>query len=312
MTQTPAIPVTFYVQAGAAIGIGHLERSTVLARELARAGLQAQFRLVADALGRDEAAARKIHDAAPGRKGGRAVVIDAVTIPASDARWISRFDKRILISPVCDRADLATHVLVRRAPEKLRSALSAGALLIEDPTFAFVTSSHLSPRALDFERLTVGICLSGSREGPDLPLLVHAVAKIPTVSAIHVLSRARPPSLPQGAPRLVWQTPDRAPWTFLADVNVFIGGQGLMLAEAAAQGLPVISLAQPDRDSRNRDLVELRCVTEIRRSPLDEAALQKLLADRAALMAMHQAAFKNLPRNCAGAMAERLHSILTM
>lgn len=292
--------------------MGHIERSTALAREMAKAGFETRFFLVADEMGQLEAAARGIrHAPASSHTAARAVVIDAVTVAAADARWIARFARRILISPVCDRADLATHVLVRSAPKILRESLPAEALLIEDPAFAFVTSGELSVRALDFEHLTVGICLSGGDPGGDLDPLLHAVAETSRVRDIRVLSHRRPNALAQGTPRPIWQARDPSPWTFMKDVNLFIGGEGIMLAEAAAQGIPAISLIQTDRESRNRHLVEANCTREINRSPLDVRALQTLLADRASLAAMHRAARQVALHGSAAAMGRRACAILT-
>jgi hypothetical protein len=232
-------------------------------------------------------------------------VIDAVTVPEGDAGILARSPQRILISPICDRAEIATHAMLRTVPEALHTRLVPGCVVIQDDRFAYVTAAGLTPRHLDHhDKLVVGICLSGGAGQPDIGALLNAARSAPGVAAVHVIH-------PQGAelsgPGLAvyHHAFSENPWHDLASINVFVGGDGVMIAEAVAQGLPCLSVISPGAGEKNWGLAEAGCVEVCQRdnAPM---ALTALLSDPERLSSMHRAALAQTARQDAGALARAI------
>lgn len=304
--------VTAFVQAGASVGLGHLYRSAALARGLSRAGIQTRFCLDADALGFQQARALGL-DIEVDEQGEQAdaAIMDAVTVPGTLARRVAQFPQRILISPVCDRADLATHALVRSASTELRDALPETSTLVVDPAFGFVTAEGLEAFPLDFGELTIGVCLSGGDDPFDLDKLIHNLSSVAGVSEIRVLSHQAPALKPERGPRVVHSHSTPAPWQFLSSANVFVGGEGVMISEAVAQGLPTFSLCRGQYTFKNQSLVDTGCVELISRDEKGIAQLVTSLGDPDRLTTMHHSALAAFPPGSSGALADSITTILT-
>jgi hypothetical protein len=303
---THAAETVFYVQGSADAGMGHLARSAALIRAFDARDLNNRVVLRVDdqgrLLARDKGLAARETDFLHGTPAPACIVIDAVTVPNADALALSQSPRRILISPVCDRADLATHALLRSAPEGLRHRLASDCVLTEDDRFTYATAAGLARRALDHEsRLVVGICLSGGAGQPEIGALLHAARTALGVEAVHVIHPETPDTGGAG-PAVHHRAFCNDPWGFLASVNVFVGGDGVMIAEAVAQGLPCLSITRPGAPTKNRGLVDAGCI-EVCHRDAAPTALTALLSNRARLAGMHRSALEQGAGRDADALA---------
>ncbi|MDI9244974.1 hypothetical protein [Marinobacter sp. CHS3-4] len=235
------------------------------------------------------------------------VVIDAATIPDSDAAMLQQCRHRVLISPVCDRADLATHVLVRSVSKELRTSIGDGAVIEENQSFAFVTTRQLEARALDFDEIKVGICLSGGEDPFDLDELVARFSEVPLISKIYVLHHQPLEPLYCSRPLLVQKSFSDEPWSFFADINVFVGGDGLLISEAVAQGIPAISLTTRDKLFKNGTLISQGCLAYFLRDSFFYPSVIQLVSDRQTLAKMHEKALENPLPDGASLLAHSIH-----
>lgn len=299
----------FYIEASANVGMGHMARSAALVEALAERGIDSRVVLRVDDQARARAhekglTSREV-EVVPGVPIPSSVVIDAVTLPRDDVRALSESPRRILISPACDRPEIATHALLRGAPEGLRGRLSPDCVLVEDARFAYVTASGLTCRALDFSgSLVVGLCLSGGGDQPGIDALLRVARASPGVEAVHVI-HPDISDIADAMPPVHHQAFCNDLWAFFSPVNVFITGDGVMVAEAVAQGLPCMSITRPGAPEKNRGLVGAGCVAV---ENIDDApsAMASLLQDRARLTEMHRAAVAQSAGQDAKALARAI------
>lgn len=289
--------------------MGHLARSAAVIAGLRDVGIGTALHLDADARGHRAARVRGLTpESLPPPPA--ALVMDAVHLPDAVVVRAHDYFPRILLSPLCDHPEVASHVLVRDAPDDLRAGLAAGARLVTDPDFAFVTARGLRPARRAFDLLCVGLCLSGGDDTLDLDAIIAALAHAPRVTEIRVIDRRAPGPLPAGGPRLRHASHVRDPWAFFDGINVFVGGDGVMLAEAVAQAVPALSLTTPERLQKNRALVASGALRTLSRAPFDAAALSGLLADPGPLEAMHAAAWQLRGSERSGSLTRHVRAIL--
>ncbi|MBK1634228.1 hypothetical protein CKO19_00565 [Rhodovulum adriaticum] len=270
--------------------MGHLARSAAVLETLCAQGHDARVWLRADEQGHALARMRGLPLVETPHAAGACVVIDAMSVPEADAALLARFDRRILISPVCDRADIATDVLVRSVSDRLRAQLAPGCRVTCDPRFAYATAAGLTPRKMGYDGpLSVGICLSGGAGQQPVDGLVRAAAGVAGVTDIFVIAPERPQPGEAG-PALHWQAFSNDAWDFFAGCNVFVGGDGLMIAEAVAQGLPCLSITRPEALFKNRAFIEAGCIECCFHGDMPETALAAWLSNRPGLAEMHRAA----------------------
>lgn len=292
--------------------MGHLARSTALMRSMTALGYNALLHLDADSDGCSMAQGRGYISLSALPDASCPLIIDAVNLTEPLISKLMAFYPRVLISPICDCAAIATHVLVRESPAALRAQLAPNVVLQVDPDFAFATAEHLKIRELDFSRLKIGIYFSGCDEQWELDALITVISQTPSLSEIRIISRSAPQ--PPGAAvkmRYVPMTDD--PWEFFNCINVFLGGHGVMLAEAIAQGIPTFSLTTAEALAKNNSLARtgaLRVLsapeTQMNSSPKPFT----LLPDNRVLMEMHTAALAMSGPNRAHRLAKQLSLIL--
>ncbi len=305
----PSRVVAFHVQASRTAGMGHLARSSAVVSGLREEGVETLFHLDADACGHEAARLRCLVPE-PLPPPPAALVMDAVHLPDAVVTRAHDYFPRILLSPLCDHPEVASHVLVRDAPDALRVGLAPGAQLVTDPDFAFVTARGLRPRRRAFDRLCVGLCLSGGDDALDLDAIIAALMRAPRVSEVRVIDRRALALLPAGGPRLIHAPHVRDPWTFFDGINVFVGGDGVMLAEAIAQAIPALSLTTPDRLHKNRALIASGALLTAARAPFDVEALSGQLIDPGRLEAMHAAAWQLRGSERSGSLTRHVRAIL--
>ena len=306
MTEYPR-EVTFHVQAGTRIGMGHLSRSRAVMKVLKDMGFNCNLHLDADAQGAAKARGWGFApiDTLPALPS--ALVIDAVTIDRVQANRLRHYAPRILISPVFNHADIASHALLRNASSALLDNLSGSAMLRIKTDYAFATAHGLSPRALDFAKLEIGLCLSGGVDSMDPNGVLSLLDGLAQVAGVKVIDSRR--LIRVGIPLQHVLHADR-PWDFLRGINLFIGGDGVMIAEAIAQGLPTISLSMPTGNAKNVGLIESGVLRVIERNAFMLTALSALLNDRGALVAMHRAALKLNGAARATRLAQDIRAVL--
>lgn len=303
----------FYIQATAATGMGHLTRSAALIGALDERGVGSRCALRLDEQGRELAYRKGLTgretDLQSARLAARRIVIDAVNIPDVDAQNMVPSRQRILISPVCNRAEIATHALLRFAPVDLIDSLAADCFLNCDYRFAYATAAALPARDLQLDcQLVVGICLSGGAAQPEIGALVRAALSTPGVKALYVIHPESPTR--NGSDRRVFhRTFCDDPWEFLAHINVFVGGDGVMVGEAVAQGLPCLSIARPETPHKNRWLVDAGCI-DVCFEDMAPSALSALLSDRGRLESMHSAALAQGAGPSANALVEAIEQLV--
>jgi len=281
------LPVLFHVQAGASVGMGHLARSAALMAGLEGEGVTCRLSLDADAAGQAFAKARGLAATATLGDPCAALVVDALDLPSATRDAAQHVFPRILISPVCADADVATHVLLRDMPPGLAGQLAKDTRVLTDPDFAFVTAQGLVRRERIYDRLRIGLCLSGGVDRTALDPLVDCLLAAPEVAQLTVIDPRRPLRADDTDGRVVHVAPGAAPWGALQDINLFIGGDGVMLAEAIAQAIPALSLTTADRLPKNAALMATGALACVLRGPGMDAELTKRIRDLTALKRMH-------------------------
>lgn len=286
------LPVRFHVQAGTRVGMGHIARSAALMAGMRSLGIACDLSLDADAPGIAFARARGLTPNAGPDRPCAALIIDALDLPGPVRAAAAGVCPRILVSPVCADADIATHVALRDMPPDLAGQLAPTARVVTDPDFAFVTAQGLTRRACDYDSLHIGLCLSGGVDRLALDPLVDSLLAAPDVARLTVIDPRRPAQAetPGGRVRHVAPGPD--PWYDLSGINLFIGGDGVMLAEAVAQAIPAISLTTAQRAPKNAALVATGAMTCVLRGDKMGAQLTRTLSDLNALGRMHARAWQ--------------------
>ncbi|WP_156524463.1 hypothetical protein [Halomonas sp. G11] len=283
--------VAFHVQASKTVGMGHLARSSALIDSLNSLGVKTVLQLDADEKGRSEAESRGHYIFSDVSSLATVLIIDAINIPASLYDLARNFYPRILISPICDNPLIASHILVRDAPEELQKMVEPShSQLIVDPDFAFVTAGGVSPSVKKYKRINAGICLSGADNTLDIEEIIHLIFETPYLDSISVIDRREPIcKVPKGK-KLFHAVPNGKPWEFFSKINFFIGGDGVMLAEAIARGIPAISLTTLERKAKNQALADSGALKAILHETIDVKSIFKLFSCREEIYKMHEAA----------------------
>lgn len=281
--------LVFHVQAGIRIGMGHLYRARAVMSLLQDMNLNCALHLDADAGGAAKACDLGLLPISKLPHTPTALVIDAITLDHAQADALRGYAPRILISPVFNRADIVSHALLRAAPPALRTMLPDTAVLHIEKDYAFATTHGLRPRKLNFAQLEVGLCLSGGEDPMELTSALALLDGLSQVVGIRVIDPRRP-ALAETPLRYVPTA--ECPWDFFEGINLFIGGDGVMLAEAIAQGMPAISLSTPAGSTKNVALQESGALRVIARDAQMLRELAALLSDRGSLEAMHHAALR--------------------
>ena len=269
--------------------MGHLSRAGALAGQLEGLGFTCRIAVDADEHGRGFARSHDLVVVDALRGEANVVVIDAVDVPAATALTLSTYTTRILTSPTFRRADLATHVLVRDAPQRLVESLASTSHLEVDQRFAFATAHGMDRLADDFTEIRVGLCLTAGTGSAAAPVLA-CLLDVAGITQISVIGDFALPGAKSHRTRFrhVGFTDD--PWHFLQGSNVFIGGDGVMVSEAVARALPTFSVTTRRRLEKNRALIEAGAIEPVLSEEFDCQRLQERIMDRDRLQQLHEAA----------------------
>jgi spore coat polysaccharide biosynthesis predicted glycosyltransferase SpsG len=306
--------ITFYIQVSSSIGIGHLSRSSCLIKGLKNKGIKVTVKLSADDFGICEANLRNLHNNTKwySDTDKSVVIIDAVHVNESDIKALMLFDKRIVISPIFNRFDIATHVFVRDMSNEMRRNLPSRVSLHESFAFSFATSKNLNKKDLKFKRLKIGICLSGGKIDNNINTLLNIFNKVDNIDEVRIIDRRAPhvDTADHNYKISVIAHTDR-PWNFMSSVNVFIGGEGVMLSEAIAQGIPTISLGNKGFKCKSEKLEDSGALKMLSKNPIDELELIKILSDNNCLHDMHISAINAMNSNMPDSLINEIFNNIT-
>lgn len=281
--------VDIFVQATAAIGMGHLSRVGALVPQLKALGMSCQIAIDADQQGRRFAQAHNFAVSDELRGEADVVVIDAMDVSAVTERALRAYPTRILIAPNFSLADLATHVLLRDAPQDLVASLNLRAQLEVDPRFAFVTAHDVGLFAGDLSAIHVGLCLTGGIS-TIAPAILDCLLAAPTVLQISAIVDSPIPEVDLYSSKLHHTRFTDNPWGFFKDINVFVGGDGVMIGEAVARALPTFSVTTRNRKEKNRALIQSGAVEAVIEEDFCCQQLQRRVTDRDRLQELANAA----------------------
>lgn len=248
-----------YAQGSKSIGMGHLFRTIRLAELCVQENVAHALILDLDVYAEDWISQRDIEYLTINAFDGvelEAVVIDAISIGSHLERLFRSARQRVVISPVFNAFHIATHVLVRELSKAVRLALKPSVELIEDESFAFSTAEVKQNRELEYSSLNVGVCLSGGKQSFPFAIFFEYLEAIPGLESVTLVGEDESCHANFSVDVIPFQESSAALWDKLAHVNVFIGRQGLMVAEALAQSIPVISLRDGQEVQKNMAFIE--------------------------------------------------------
>ena len=297
----------FYVQASELIGLGHLRRASSLIMTLKKLNLNCSLYLNADSYALEKASSLGLSYITAVPNCFSALVIDAISIDSAHLALLSQFYPRILISPVFDDANIASHVLLRSSSSSLCPNLSANVCLSIKRDYAFATAHGLCLRKLEFDFLEIGLCLSGGLHSIDPIRVLNSLLDLPNVSKIWLIDPRLSPAISIPFEHVCHSV---RPWDFFKSINVFIGGTGVMLAESIAQGIPSVSLTNSTINNKNLALQQSGALCSIVADLDLSRRLQALLADRQLLENMHRSAIDLNGIACADLLARDIQLII--
>lgn len=269
--------------------MGHLSRASALAGQMADRGFKT--RIVGDVDDHAQSFAR-LHNVPVTVERSReaeVVVMDAVDVEEPARDFLLGYPVRVLVSPIFRQASIATHVLVRDAPRHLLDSLSQDAKLKIDARFGFVTAHGARPIVDEFADLRVGLCLTAGRSAHAGAILA-CLSSVDELWQIAAIVDADAPESDAAGTILRHTTRTDDPWGFLAGVNVFVGGDGLMVNEAVARALPTFSVTTNERLGKNRALLRAGAIEPVLMDSFECTRLQRRVVDRGRLRRLHEAA----------------------
>ncbi len=245
---------TFYIQAGKEIGLGHLIRSKNIIDHLRKENIDIRLMMEKDDFINPILINLEIHTSRV-KKGSGPLIIDAINLSNITDNIILSYNPRILISPVFDRFELITHFLTRNLDPGIVNKIPSRVKIEVDPLYFFTTTAHLRKKILDFKELNIGICISGSNNYVNIKDLLSVITKLKNVTSVKIIDQYLEPNLQLDNIDINFSNFEKYPWKYFHDINVFIGGEGIMLSEALSQNIPAISMCRKKLIGKNKNLV---------------------------------------------------------
>jgi len=244
---------TFYVQADKKIGIGHLMRSKSIIESLR--GNNVRTRLMLDRNDFIKPILKELDiTSSEVKEGTGALIIDAVNLEEISESILLSYNPRILISPIFDRFDLVTHYFTRSIDSQIKTNIPPNVKTVIDPLFFFSSIENFNKRRLNFEELNIGVCISGSNDYVNLDKLIRVISRLKSLKSLKVIGQKLSLDSLKCGVDLKFSNFEKTPWNYFKDINVFIGGEGIMLAEALYQNIPSISMCRSEFKGKNRKL----------------------------------------------------------
>lgn len=264
--------IDFWVEASLEAGMGHLVRGANVHKKVKQMGYSSAF---AGSLDKDARSFARQYGVAVEEFLGPSrdmVVIDCLHLADPIEDMLARYRVRASFTPLPAHPELPTHYFLRSHPEKRRR----NATYVIDPIFALAGIRTASIEEIQFRNIHVGVCLSAGQELDEWEL-VSRLSSSAAVSNISVISRSDRRKDQLSDRQLKYSAPRLDPWAFLATIDVFVGGDGVMIGEAVARGLPVFSITDALGTLKNATLVEAGVVYPVRRDLGETQALAKLM-----------------------------------
>jgi hypothetical protein len=271
--------ISFYIQAKETDGLGHLKRSIGLIKNFQKHGY------IVNVLGDFSTQAKKVLasvglGSARQKSWSRVVIIDATEISIDIKNQLESYDLRLLISPIFNDFQFATHVFSRtEVPRKHKFALE-NQKVIYDPLFSFTTISNLiRKKSINAQNLKVGICVSGSATYVNLADLLKVCTNSKNVSSVTVLGDLLPSeTVINGKLVATGKFVDNL-WEHFFDIDFFITGDGLMIFEAMAQAIPTLSLCRAESWNKNAHFYEKNWCSAVNLIDFDSEKIANVLSD---------------------------------
>ena len=246
-------------------GFGHLGRSAAVINHLRANSVVVYERLLVDAAAHKRALALGLQNEFDGAECPEDIlIVDALELSSRHIDWVKSFKTVISLSPVCNFFENVTHIFVKHLPvESTRSCSSA--IINQDLAYGFVSCSTLVPRdVMDFSCIDLGLCLGGGSDHLQYDELVLAALENENVRSVTVIGDSPLlASKSKGQNRLSVFPKGERVWEILSGINLFIGGDGIMLTESIYQLIPTYSLRHADAASKNFALEELGALESI-------------------------------------------------
>jgi len=271
--------ISFYIQAKETDGMGHLRRSIGLIKNFKKQGY------IVNVLGDFSTQAKKVLasfnlGSSLQESLGGVVVMDATAISVDIKDQLKSYDLRLLISPIFNDFQFATHVFSRtEVPRKHQFSLE-NQKVVYDPLFSFTTISNLiRKKSVSSQNLKVGICISGSATYGNLANLLKVCTNSTNVSSVTVLGDLLPSeTIINGKPVVTGKFVDNL-WEHFCDIDFFITGDGLMIFEAMAQAIPTLSLFRAGSWDKNAHFYEKKWCSAVNLIDLGTEKVTNVLSD---------------------------------
>jgi len=251
--------IFFYAQGSKLTGLGHLSRTIRLSALFSESNIPHDLVFDLDSYAKNWILSRgikysNIKDVHLDKFD--CVVIDAIHVNNEQKALLSRCNRRIIISPVCNIFHIATHILVRELAKDARLAISDSIHITVDESFSFITSEMEVNEDLDFTTLEIGVCLSGGSQIFPYELFLDYIDTTPSISGLTIVGGKEKVTSKIPINQISHQKTSEDLWHQLKHINLFIGRQGLMVAEALAKSLPVITLTETSESLKYTDFIE--------------------------------------------------------
>ena len=271
--------ISFYIQAKESDGLGHLRRSIGLIKKFEK------HDYIVNILGDFSTQAKKVLasvglDSARQESWGGAVVIDATEISIDIKGQLESYDLRLLISPIFNDFQFATHLFSRTEVQRKHHFYKENQKVIYDPLFSFTTIGNLKrKKSTSSQNLKVGICISGSATYVNLANLLKVCTNSKNVVSVTVLGDLLPSeTIINGKPVVTGKFVDNL-WEHFCDIDFFITGDGLMIFEAMAQAIPTLSLCRAGSWNKNAHFYEKKWCSAINLIDFGTEKITNVLSD---------------------------------
>ena len=238
------------------------------------------------------------------------VVIDAVSIDKHAEQLFSNAKQRVIITPVFNAFQMATHVLVRELSDAARLSIPLSAEVVEDVSFSFITSDVKKKRGLDFSSINIGICLSGGKQDFPYDAFFECIEKVPALASVTLVGEDKRSDVDFSVEVIPFEKSSRSLWHKLSHINLFIGRQGLMVAEALAQSIPVVSLRGINEKQKNLDFIEQGMVKSCEISTQGIEEMGEFLSKKSNIQKAHEKVIEYLEDKDSSSLFRALTKVL--
>lgn len=266
--------IDFWSEASLEVGMGHFVRAANVYKKLKQMGHSGIFAGSLDHEGSAFARQRGIAVDDHLEPSSDMVVIDCLNLPEPVENLLARYRIRASFTALPAHPQLPTHYFLRSHPGKRRHS----AEYIIQPNFALAGLQIEAIEEIQFRNIHVGVCLSAGKELDEWELVAELLTSA-AVGSVSVISRADHRQELSAQNRVRYSAPTRSPWAFLKPINVFVGGDGVMIGEAMAKGLPVFSITDALGTMKNGTLFETRAIYPVRRDLGETRSLAALVSD---------------------------------